>query len=231
MTQKISFVARDEYANEVCPKPFPASTLIPDWWKKAEPYTSGKFEMNGFDTNTSFKKCPPMLDALTSGYIFPLWSDVYVEQKNNLPTITWRVKRDVFQAHGFDMGVEVPDGYSKLIFKYLNLWYPRMPKGYSILITSPFGYNNLPFKAVPGIVDADLSPHELAPPVYIKEGFEGIIERGTPMFQLTPIKRDNWESEFTFYKNGDYEKIEDRDVLATIVNNYVKNFWQKKSYK
>ena len=231
MTNKINFIARDEYAYEVCPKPFPASGLIPSWWKSAKPYTSGKFEMDGFDTNSSFKKCTPMLDALTSGYIFPLWSDVYVEQKNGMPSITWRVKRDVFQVHGFDIGVEIPDGYSKLIFKYLNLWYPKMPKGYSILITQPFGYNNSQFKAIPGVMDSDLSPHELAPPVYIKEGFEGIIEKGTPMFQLTPIKRDDWDSEFTFYKDGEYERIQDRDILATIVNNYIKNFWQKKNYK
>jgi hypothetical protein len=231
MTNKINFIARDIYGYEVCPKPFPAFQAIPNWWKEAKPYTSGKLEMDQYTTNANFKKCTPMLDALTSGYIFPLWADVFVQQIDGIPNLTWRTDRELFTIHGYDLGVEIPDGYSKYIFKYCNMWYPKMPKGYSMLITSPFGYHNLPFKAVTGIMDSDLSPHELTPPVFLKEGFEGIVEKGTPMFQMTPIKRDDWESEFTHYSEGEYSRIENRDVLATIVNNYVKNFWQKKNYK
>jgi len=231
MANKIKFIARDPYAYDVCPRPYPASKAIPQWWKDAKPYTSGKFEMNNGNVNTNFIKCTPMLDALTSGYIFPLWSDVYVKQENGLPNIQWRVSRDVFAIHGKDIGVEVPNGYSELVFKYCNLWYPRLPKGYSLLVTSPFGYRNLPFMAIPAIIDADSSPHELNPPLFLRNDFEGIIEKGTPMFQITLIKRNNWISEFDQYADGEYQKIEDKEVLATIVNNYVKNFWNKKSFK
>ena len=71
----------------------------------------------------------------------------------------------------------------------------------------------------------------LFPPIYIKEGFEGIVEKGTPMFQIIPFKRSNWDSEFSFLQDGDFEIRIDRDVKATIVNNYIKNFWEKKNYK
>jgi hypothetical protein len=51
------------------------------------------------------------------------------------------------------------------------------------------------------------------------------------MFQIIPFKRDNWISKFSFLEDG-YDQINlDRDVKATIVNNYIKNFWEKKSYK
>ncbi len=38
-------------------------------------------------------------------------------------------------------------GYDQVVYKYHNCWIPQTPKGYSCLITSPFGYNDLPFKA------------------------------------------------------------------------------------
>jgi hypothetical protein len=67
--------------------------------------------------------------------------------------------------------------------------------------------------------------------MYLRNDFEGIIEKGTPMFQIIPFKRNNWKSSFSFLEDGQSMINEDRDIKATIVNNYVKNFWEKKSYK
>ena len=38
LVNKIEFIALDKHSFEVCPKPFPASQAIPDWWKNASPY-------------------------------------------------------------------------------------------------------------------------------------------------------------------------------------------------
>jgi hypothetical protein len=51
------------------------------------------------------------------------------------------------------------------------------------------------------------------------------------MFQIIPFKRNNWSSKFSFLEDGQMSINEDHDVKATIVNNYVKNFWEKKTYK
>ena len=51
------------------------------------------------------------------------------------------------------------------------------------------------------------------------------------MLQVIPFKRENWESEFTKYKDGEFDMLLDKNVKSTIVNNYIKNFWTKKSYK
>lgn len=234
---EIEFIALDEYSFEVCPKPFPASEAIPQWWKNASPYVKGPENNNGkkiiienLESNASFKKCVPMLDLLSSGYIVPLWSDVQVRIKDGSPLITWRVQKNVFELHD-GQEVEIPHGYQKTQFKFLNQWIPKLPKGYSALIMSCVGYPNSPFKAMQAIIDYDKTTHPLFPPVYLKEGFEGIIEKGTPMFQIIPFKRNNWTSKFSFLKNGQQEINSDRDVKATIVNNYVKNFWEKKTYK
>lgn len=235
--KKIEFIGLDEYAFEVCPKPFPSSKALPEWWKNAMPYTKSeknlegkKIIVNNWESNASFKKCTPMLDILTSGYIVPLWADVQVRNENGFPNLSWRVKRDVFDLHD-SQEVEIPEGYQNTQFKFLNQWVPKLPKGYSALIMPCVGYPNSPFRSMFAIVDYDNTTHPLYPPVFLKNNFEGIIEKGTPMFQIIPFKRDNWESSFSFLKNGQAQILLDRDVKATIVNNYVKNFWNRKSYK
>lgn len=237
MSNNIEFVALDKYAFEVCPKPFPASQALPQWWKDATPYIKDarnpdgkKIIIENFESNASFKKCTPMLDMLSSGYIVPLWADILVSNINGVQDISWRVKRNVFTTHD-GQEVEIPIGYSKKQFKFSNQWIPKLPKGYSALIIPCPGYPNNIFRPISGIIDYDKTTHPLYPPVYIKEGFEGIVEKGTPMFQIIPFKRNNWKSSFSFLKEGEHLINVDRDVKATLVNNYVKNFWEKKTYK
>lgn len=237
MTNKIKFIAQDKYAEEVCPKPYPSSQALPKWWKNSTPYVISednpegkKIFVNNRISNTNFKKCTPMLDALATGYIFPLWADVQVRNEPIGKSLNWRVSKPVFNLHG-EVDIEIPEGYSTLIFKYVNMWHIQTPPGYSILVTHPLGYNNSAFRAIPAIIDTDKSQHSITVPMWVKEDFEGIVETGTPMFQVTPFKRDNWESEFDVYEEGRFDAIQDRNVFATIVNNYVKNNWTKKSYK
>jgi hypothetical protein len=234
---EIKFIALSKYSFEVCPKPFPSSEALPQWWKDATPYIKSpknpdgkKIIVENKESNPSFKKCIPMLDLLSSGYIIPLWADVQIKIENGFPLITWRVQKNVFELHD-GQEVEIPDGYQNSQFKFLNQWVPKLPKGYSALIIACPGYPNNPFRAMQAIVDYDKTTHALYPPMFLKEGFEGIVEKGTPMFQIIPFKRNNWASKFSFLEEGQELINWDRDVKGTIVNNYVKNFWEKKSYK
>jgi hypothetical protein len=234
---EIEFVAINKHSFEVCPKPFPASQAIPQWWKDASPYTKGPENLDGkkiiiqnYESNASFKKCTPMLDVLSSGYIVPLWTDVQVRNINGYPSVTWRSNKDVFELHD-GQEVEIPHGYQKSQFKFLNQWIPKLPKGFSALIIPCPGYPNNVFRPIAGIIDYDKSNHPLFPPMYLKDGFEGIVEKGTPMFQIIPFKRNNWKSNFSFLEDGQFEININRDVKATMVNNYVKHVWEKKSYK
>ena len=234
---EVEFIALDKYAFEVCPKPFPASQAIPQWWKDASPYIKSednpdgkKIIISNQESNASFKKCTPMLDMLSSGYIVPLWADVQVTIKDHGPQLTWRVHKQVFDVHN-GQEVEAPDGYQKTQFKFLNQWVPKLPKGYSALIMPCPGYPNNIFRPISGVIDYDKTTHALYPPMYLKNDFEGIVEKGTPMFQIIPFKRSNWSSKFSFLEDGQELINWDRDVKATLVNNYVKNFWEKKTYK
>ena len=234
MSKKIKFMAVDEFRFDTQLKPYPASKALPQWWKDVNPYwgeeQSVKVFPNGH-TNASFKKCTPMFDSLTAGYILPLWTDVYVSNENGIPSIEWQTITPPFGTHGELKSIEAPLGYSNFIFKYSYTWMPITPPGYSVLITNPIGYKNLPFHAVTGIIDSDVSRGENAPPVWLKEGFTGIVEKGTPMVQIIPFKRDDWESEFDCYKNNEFKKNEEKTFSSTILNHYKKFIWSKKSYK
>jgi len=234
----IKFEARDEYGWEVATRPYPATQAIPDWWKAMTPYEKSSDNPEGNKlivrnrmSNAGPKKCVPMLDALTSGYIIPLWSDVQVKNDGPNKHITWRVQEDVFQEHGMQAReVQTPIGFNEQVFKFMNKWKIITPKGYSCLITQPFGYRQTNVQAIPAIIDTDISSLEILIPVWFANDFEGILEKGTPMAQIIPFKRSDWKAEYTFLKDGQNKKIEDRNFNGTIINHYMKKVWQKKKY-
>ncbi len=239
MNQKITFIARDKYSYELCDRPFPASQALPNWHKEMPPYEISpdnpdgkKFILQNRQSNATFKKCVPMLDALTSGYIIPLWADVQVKQTSMGPQIDWRTNFGVFDQHQKDSQyIENPPGYTNLVFKFMNKWIPKTPNGYSVLAIPPVGYKSLPFRAIEAVIDSDKATLEPLFPMWLKEGFEGIIKKGTPLVQVIPFKRIDWKADFDYYENGKHELLQDKTFNTTLVNHYIKNFWSKKSYK
>lgn len=237
MSQKIKFIARDPDAYELGLKPYPASQNIPGWWRDMTPYVKSaenpdgkKFLLRKRLANTSPKKCVPMLDALTSGYLIPLWADVSVEQTSANPMINWRTTRNVFEMHGDTSMVETPIGYHKQVFKFMNLWSIITPPGYSCLITPPAGFRQTGLQAIPAVVDTDRSTLEILFPFWVQVDFNGIIEKGTPLVQVTPFKRSEWKAEYSHYKENEYQNLEDKNFNGTLINHYVKNVWSKKKY-
>lgn len=239
MRKKIVFKAMDPYVFEIQPKPVPASSLIPKWWKDAPPYDvspenpdGSKLIIDNWQSNASFKKCTPMLDSLIAGYIIPLWTDVQIRQVNGSPRISWRVQKDVFThqaTHTHE--IPAPVGYAKTVFKYGNGWIPKTPKGYSVLVVHPFNNQDSAFRTIPAIIDSDKSNFEVAFPMWLQEGFEGIVEKGTPMAQIIPFKRDDWDSEYDSYGENQYMIEQEKGFNSTLVNHYIKNSWSKKTYR
>jgi hypothetical protein len=240
MSKIINFRARSKTESEVQIKPYPAVKQLPQWFTDAQPYgdkppypQDGKLHFRNRAANYTYKKCIPLLDGLGAGYMIPLWADVMVEQENNFPHIYWKTVNDIFFVHGEpSTEIPAPTGYDQAVYKYNNCWIPQTPKGYSCLITSPFGYGDLPFRAVPAIVDTDRSTLELVFPMWVKTGFEGIVEKGTPMVQIIPFKRDDWNSTFDYYEDGEYRNvIAEKNFQTTMVGHYLKNHHSKKKFK
>jgi hypothetical protein len=233
---KIKFVYLDKYFYDVCERPRPSSAHIPKWFKEMPQYFDGSDSLKirpdyGYTSNASAKKCTPMLDGITGGYTVPLWSDVYIRQGSSGPEIMWRVEKDVFALHGpSSEKVGPPLGFGNKVFKYLTWFRIETPPGYSTIIRPPAGHYDLPFQVIPAIVDTDKSIIDSNLPLWVRDGFEGIVEKGTPIAQVIPFKRESWSSEFSWIDYNTFISEKDKGFNSTIRNNYIKNIWSRKKF-
>jgi hypothetical protein len=233
MGQTIRFLAQDEHVWNVRLKPYPAAKGMPDWWKEIPVYAN---EENTFDlfpgSTVTVKRCVPMLDVLTAGYYVPLWADLFVKQQNGGPFIKWATKEEVAelwppnQVKSFNF----PEGFTKLAFKNLHGWTIKTPPGWSCLFIHPVAYPNTPFRTISGIVDTDVLDTDINVPFVIKEGFEGIIDRGTPMFQVIPFKREKWDSEFEL-KTEKQHYFDVEKLYSKVYRSYHSMIKDKKTYR
>jgi hypothetical protein len=230
MTKTIKFHAINKHTAEVKQKPIPASQCLPEWFTSMSPFDGKKLEMDPLPTVTA-KRCAPLLDSLTSGYIAHLWADLFVTQTENGAYIQWGTEERVADAWPWRQSstYEVPGGFDRTVFKYFHGWVIETPPQYSCLITHPFGYQDLPIRTITGVIDSDILKTSANSPFVVKSGFEGVIEKGTPMFQIIPFKRDNWKATYDVM-DEDEDFINNEKLRTKLISAY-SSIRSKKSYK
>jgi len=182
------------------PHPVPTKKTVPVWYKRAElDYVD---EKTGKLTS-GLKRCLPFLDALLSGYVLLTWVDITVVKKQNGEIdISWENSEDVQSNQiGERTGlsghtIPRPAGHLDNHLIWLPEWGWKTPRGYSTLVTHPLNRFDLPFTTVSAVVDSDKFFASGNIPFFIKEGFEGVIPKGTPFAQIIPFKRKKWLSVF-----------------------------------
>jgi hypothetical protein len=229
---KIEFIPSSFEIQETVQCPFSIKKIVPDWYKKVEILNSKNFEFddNNNVKNVNIKNCMPFFDAISSGYVQTTWTDIYVEVKNNFITLRTACGPEIIQTRD-KVSVPIDSLFYPIEFIWKTPWIPKVPKGYSVLITHPMNRLDLPFMSMSGIVDSDSFYHTPSGnfPLYIKNGFTGLIPKGTPMYQIIPIKRDSWELEQKLFDEKTY-KIRDNFMKKFFYGAYKKNFWNKKFY-
>ena len=70
----IRFHTTTEKLNSI-PHPVPAARAMPLWFKNLKPKPDGHEQWEA----GTVKRCMPVLDAVSQGYIIPLWADLHVE--------------------------------------------------------------------------------------------------------------------------------------------------------
>jgi len=208
-------------------------SVLPAWYKKAKARKHGEsfpLDLDGRATAT-FKACMPLLDSFTSGYFFTLPQDLQVRQLNGVAQINWSGENEPIKIRdGTHTSPDsVPAGYSGKAWVWINNVITKLPSGYSLIVCHPMNRYDLPFITMSSIVDADEIMHEGKIPFYLKEGFEGIIKKGTPIFQVIPFKREHWKSEKNDSLIGQAEKNR-YNVRAQLEGWYKKNIWKKKVF-
>jgi hypothetical protein len=236
MRKKIVITPREKYSENFF-NIVPASEFVPEWYRKSPgKYSFAKSEIDPLDrisVTSTYKKCTPFFDALTAGYMVFLTSDIEVVKKDDgQPFIQWRTTRRIITDHSDIQweGLPCPEGYSKHVYKWHNQFNINVPKGYSLLFLNPINRFDLPFMTITGIVDCDNFKLPVHFPFFIKDSFSGIIEKGTPIAQIIPIKRDLWERKHEKY-DEDESMIMPEKYFSTIKRAYKNTVWERKEYK
>jgi hypothetical protein len=202
-------------------RPAPASRFVPDW------YRTMPGVMDGVET---VKKCIPVLDSLTLGYMIPLTADVMYEpeSKQILSNASFKINSDHMAVQTQD--VVVPEEFDPQPHKWINSWHIKTPKGYSTLFIHPLNRLDLPFHSFSGVVDTDKHPIIINFPFVIRKDFSGIIPAGTPMIQAIPFKRDTWDSKVIDEKDSYFYEFANANQDAPLAW-YKRNVWNKKTYR
>jgi len=230
----IEFIPASEEVKNLIEAPLPAKSTIPQWFKNSPAFdTNGEliFNKEGAITNKQLKMCMPFIDAMAGGFVQKTWCDIHIKRNGDgTASYHWAHSPAPLGDRG-KCNIPISDKYYPLEFHWINPWTPKLPDGYSLLITHPHNRLDLPFTTLSGIIDSDKFHHvDFGQyPFYIDYNFEGIIPMGTPMFQMIPVKRDNWKSILK-----DYDAIEQKKrsyiSLREFWNVYKNYFWQKKKY-
>jgi hypothetical protein len=182
----------------------------------------------------TFKACTPLTDTMAAGYILELPATINISNNassDSLTYVDWRTTFPILDSQDPDVLGEypIPIGYNKNIFRWIIDWKIETPPGYSLWITHPSHRHDLPFFTLNGFVDTDKHPNTLLLPFFIQMGFEGLIEKGTPIAQIIPIKRESWQS-----VAGDIiekEEIRGNRIKLNFERGYKINYWSKKEYR
>jgi hypothetical protein len=211
--------------------PKPASSHIPNWYKNTDSYIGNKKEPSGDGSSpATIKKCIPVFDAITAGYIITLPVDVHVSIKDGAPWYQWSSFTPL-SFHPVEQAPEHPTQNGMPYPKWNNPWAIKTPTGYSTLFVQPF-HRESPFTILPGIVDTDNYYAAVNFPFVLNDlKFEGMIPRGTPIAQAIPFKRDAWKMSL-----GDETDITKLNKVTVNLNTkffdkYKYMFWNRKEYK
>lgn len=186
----IRFTCAPEDLGVIAP-PVPARSYMPDWFRKLPPVT----EEVACETNSGLtvKRCMPFLDAMTTGWIIPLPATVRLDvaEKGTKLTAGWDFDRPLVSFHGAHQVAGHPQT-PRPPAKFHNFWTIATPPGWSCLFVSPLNRPNGTFEVVAGVVDTDTYASTIHFPFFCTAE-DGLyeIEKGSPLIQVIPFRRDS----------------------------------------
>lgn len=239
--KKISFYPFSDKTEAFAPVPVPASKLVPEWYKKQPGSVNESEGLAAGQSNGTVKRCMPVFDVITSGYLILLPCDLYIDATNpekiewSVPQAMTMFARDMITTHHPDQYSHYPidlDIYHKDLFRIMPFWAVKTEEGYSALFTQPFHRDSSPFFAIAGFVDTDNFISDGHFSFLVKKNFKGVIKQGTPIAQIIPVQRQDWEMEIVDHKQSTEEVFKQRLSLRSVFKNaYKEKMRVKKEYK
>jgi len=205
LKKEIKFLYHDEILDGVCDPPVKSSKYLPQWIQK-------------LDGVRTAKKCVPLVEACSEGYIWKTHCDVLFKiTKEGIQAETFQdsinfdsVKMGMpfVSKHNFEQAYpenhtldEIEKLYGPLphhtIFKLSNFFVIETPKGYSCRFKNISNLHNLPLQFFEGVVETDKFYSSINFPFRYtgpKEPHTYMLKKGTPVVQIIPFKREKWKS-------------------------------------
>ena len=212
-------------------EPIPAILEIPNWYKESKSYHNNRKYPIGDNssTNATVKKCVPVFDAMTNGYLIKLPSDLMITKRDNITYYNWK-DYPLVEIQAFRQTEKMPNTLNKEdVAKIINPWSISTPFGYSCLFLPPMHRDNI-IQIFPAIVDTDSYNIPVNLPFRISDSnFTGIIPAGTPIAQIIPFKRESWKKVISH----ELSKILKQESKLRLVfyNSYRNSNWSRKEYK
>jgi hypothetical protein len=166
------------------PDPYPANRHVPEWFKNM----AAENEVGG-----TLKRCPPFLEAMTSGYIIPAPGDLEVTKTQT--GVSTRGQYEFLTLHHPREYEGAPfDKYT--VVKFHNPWIIVTPPDYVCFITAPINRFEMPFLALSGIVETGSYYSEVQLPMvcWMRPGDKFHLPSGAPMIHVMPFRREDWTS-------------------------------------
>lgn len=237
---KIKFTPGTSQAEKYFEPPQSAVKSVPDWFKSMPLHMNGEKDYgmtaNGQGpSNLTLKGCSPFLDALMAGYIITTQFDIEVRKwPDGSISFNWATDTPGYlstQAPDQTVGLPVPMGAFPGAYKWNPQWQIETPPGYSVMFTHPLNRDELPFRVMSGVVDTDTYTLPVQFPFRMLE-FNGdilIIKKGTPIVQVFPFKREDWNSSVEKFSQEVLDK-KNFTLYSKIIRSYKTQFWKKKTY-
>ena len=179
-----------------------AGHFIPKWYENMPKWNSKQVEkLDHFRKNVSnkgtVKRCPAIPEFMSMGFVVPLWCDLRVKIFDD-GSFEWNTPegRFKFSQHPKNqLGEFLPKhAQPSLILKPDCPWYIKTPPGVSMFQFPMFYHFNPDFEVAPGVIWTDIH-HEINQQMMFKKKGEFLIQRGTPLAQYIPYRRENFSHE------------------------------------
>ncbi|MEP6873247.1 MAG: hypothetical protein ABI887_02700 [Burkholderiales bacterium] len=205
---------------DVLPRPVAAKAALPDWLRQMAPRAPSAVHQRSIRT---VKQCPPFVDAMAHGFMILLPCDVRVVLGQfswdwPLPTLaTHQHPRAPLSFHVPEQLAGSPLAHgARSAIKFNSFWTIELDAGWSLMAVHPINRDDLPFRLVTGLVDADRF-NEVGinfPAVWLDANFSGVLPRGTPIAQCYPVPR---ETPTLVCEPMSEARVRGHDALATQV--------------
>ena len=221
----------DPALSDHLPRPVPARAALPGWLR-AMPAKAGS-EIHGREIRT-VKQCPPFVDAMAYGVLILLPCDVIADR--GAFSWAWDIPEPSASGHpraplSFHAAAQFPGApfakEGQAAIKFNSFWTIEIEPGWSLFATHPVNRDDLPFRLIAGLVDADRF-HDGGinfPAIWSRPDFSGVLPKGTPVAQVFPVPRTAPRLEFECFDEVHKQAYEKTvaEVLAR-PNVYRKHF-------